>query len=88
MLVKIKNMLTINGKFCVIMDIPKEEGEQVFVEELDERYKIYYNYMAPEKVEKLLIDCGFIIDKKVISDNNDEATSYAFGLMVFQCSKR
>ena len=87
-LVKIKNMLAINGKFCVIMDIPKEEGEQVFVEELDERYKIYYNYMAPEKVEKLLIDCGFIIDKKIISDNNDEASSYAFGLMVFQCSRR
>lgn len=83
----IKNMLTKNGKFCVIMDMPKEEGEQIFVEELDERYKIYYNYMSPEKIEKILIDSGFIIDDKVISNNNDEASSYAFGLMVFQCSK-
>ena len=84
----IKNMLTNDGKFCVIMDIPKEEGEQIFVEELNEKYKIYYNYMAPEKVEKILKDCGFIIDKKVILNNNNEASSYAFGLMVFQCNNR
>ena len=80
-------MLTINGKFCVIMDIPKEEGEQVFVEELDEIYKIYYNYMTPEKVEKILIECGFVIDSKMILNDNNEASSYASGLMIFQCSK-
>ena len=84
---KFKNLLNINGKLCIIMDMPKEAGEHIFVEELNDKYQIYYNYITPEKLHELLIKIGFKIEDIKIIKNNDNASSYATGLMVFQVSK-
>ena len=37
------------------MDMPKQDGENIFIEELDEKYKVYYNYMTANKVEEILL---------------------------------
>lgn len=68
------------------MDMPKEAGEQIFVEELDERYKIYYNYLTPEKLKSLLEQANIVIDDVKCVKDNDNASSYATGLMVFQAT--
>ena len=81
-----KKILKPNGKLCIIMDMPKEAGEQIFVEELNENYKIYYNYLTPEKLKSLLQQAEIIIDEIQIVQENDNASSYASGLMVFQAS--
>ncbi len=81
-----KSILKPNGKICIIMDMPKEAGEQIFVEELDENYKIYYNYLTPEKLKFLLEQADITInDIKIVKDNAN-ASSYATGLMVFQAT--
>ena len=81
-----KKMLKPNGKICIIMDMPKEAGEQIFVEELDKRYKIYYNYLTPEKLKYFLEQANITInDIKYVKDN-DNASNYATGLMVFQAT--
>ena len=81
-----KKILKPNGKICIIMDAPKEAGEQIFVEELDERYKIYYNYLTPEKLKSLLEQAKITINDIKYLKDNDNASSYAMGLMVFQAS--
>ena len=81
-----KKMLKANGKICIIMDMPKQAGEQIFVEELDERYKIYYNYLTPEKLKSLLEQANIAIDDVKCVKDNDNASSYATGLMVFQAT--
>ena len=85
---KFYDILNKNGKVCILMEIPKEAGEQILAEEFDENLKVYYNYMLPEKVEKLLIDTGFSIDKLDTITQNQNATIYAFGLMIVQASKK
>lgn len=82
---KVKNWLKIGGKFCIIMDIPKNEGEHIFTEELNENYKIYYNYMSPKKVEGLLKENGFVVNEFNVVGDSNSASSYASGFMVFQC---
>ena len=81
---KFRKILKPAGKLCILMDIPKEAGEQIFVEELDDKYQIYYNYLTPEKLKALLIKTGFCVDSMQIIKDNDNASSYATGLMVFQ----
>ena len=83
---KFKRLLKPNGNLCIIMDMPKESGEQIFVEELDDKYKIYYNYLTPEKLRDLLEKIGFNIENIHFVKDNDNASSYASGLMVFQAS--
>ena len=78
-----KKALKQNGKICIIMDMPKVAGEQIFVEELNENYKIYYNYLKPEKLKTLLEQSGIIVNDVQIIKDNDNASSYATGLMVF-----
>ena len=68
------------------MDMPKQDGENIFIEELDEKYKVYYNYMTANKVEEILLQCGFIIEDKQIVQQNENASSYASGLMVYRCT--
>lgn len=85
---KFRRMLKPNGNLCIIMDMPKEAGEQIFVEELDAKYKIYYNYLTPEKLRDLLEKTGFNIEKLQLVKNNDNASSYATGLMIFQVSNQ
>lgn len=81
-----KKMLKPNGKICIMMDMSKEAGEQIFCEELDKRYKIYYNYLTPKKLKSLLEQEKITInDVKCVKDN-DNASSYATGLMVFQAT--
>ena len=81
-----RKVLKPNGKICIIMDMPIEAGEQIFVEELDENYKIYYNYLTPEKLKSLLEQANITIDDIQIVKDNDNASSYATGLMVFQAT--
>lgn len=83
---KFKKFLNANGKICILMEIPKEAGEQILAEEFDENLKVYYNYMMPEKVEQLLVEAGFEIDKLDIVKKNQNATVYAFGLMAIQAT--
>ena len=85
---KVKNWLKIGGKFCIIMDISKNEGEHIFTEELNENYKIYYNYMSPKKVEGLLKENGFVVNEFNVVGDNKNASSYASGFMVFQCENK
>ena len=85
---KFKKMLKPNGSLCIIMDMPKEAGEQIFVEELDDRYQIYYNYLTPEKLRDLLKKTGFHIENIQLVKDNDNASSYATGLMIFQVSNQ
>lgn len=66
--------------------IARKAGEQIFVEELDERYKIYYNYLTPEKLKSLLEQANIVIDDVKCVKDNDNASSYATGLMVFQAT--
>lgn len=80
---KFKKILRTNGVISIIMDMPKKEGEHIFVEELDERYKIYYNYLLPIKIKHLLEQSGFEIEEMQVFEENENASSYASGLMVF-----
>lgn len=85
---KFNKWLNENGKVCVLMEIPKEAGEQILSEEFDENLKIYYNYMMPEKVESLLKEANFSIDKVELVKNNKNATIYAYGLMVINATRK
>ena len=82
---KFKNMLNPDGRLCVILDVPSKDSEKIITEELDDRYKVYYNYMTPIKVEKLLTSAGFVVEKKTIVNVNKDALIYTSGIMVFQC---
>ena len=81
-----KKILKPQGKMCIIMDMPKVAGEQIFVEELDDRYKIYYNYLTPQKLKILLEKTNITIDSIQCVEDNDNASRYATGLMVFQAT--
>ena len=85
---KFRRLLKPNGNLCIIMDMPKEAGEQIFVEELDDKYQIYYNYLTPEKLRDLLEKTGFNIENIQLVKDNDNASSYATGLMIFQASNQ
>ena len=82
---KFYNLLSNGGRLCIILDIPNQAGEQILVEPLDNRYKLYYNYLLPQKVEALLSKVGFTIDDKIIGNDSDYV--YASGVMVFQAHK-
>lgn len=83
-----KKILKPQGSVCIIMDMPKEAGEQIFVEELDVRYQIYYNYLTPDKLKGLLEKTGLTVDKLYIVGENEHAATYATGLMVFHASNK
>ena len=85
---KFRKLLNPNGSLCIIMDMPKEAGEQIFVEELDDKHQIYYNYLTPEKLKELLEKTGFSIENIQLVKDNDNASSYATGLMIFQASNQ
>ena len=85
---KFKRLLKQSGNLCIIMDMPKEAGEQIFVEELDDKYQIYYNYLTPEKLRNLLEQTGFNIENMQIVKDNDNASSYASGLMIIQAGNQ
>lgn len=85
---KFRRLLKPNGKLCIIMDMPKEAGEQIFVEELDDKYQIYYNYLTPEKLRNLLEKSGFSIENLQLVKDNGNASSYATGLIIFQASNQ
>ena len=82
----IKRILKPNGKICIIMDLPKEAGEHIFVEELNNKYNIYYNYLTPAKLQSLLKQAQITIDSLDIVEENDNASSYASGLMIVQAN--
>lgn len=75
-----------NGILFVVMDIPKVAGEQILVESLDERFKLYYHYMMPDEFEKYLLDAGFKIQKKLLLNSLEEYV-YADGVMIFEARK-
>lgn len=77
-----------NGKICILLEIPREAGEQIVTEEFDENLKVYYNYLMPEKVVNLLENANFSVDNVEIIKNNENATIYAYGLMVINATKK
>lgn len=79
-----KRILKPNGKICIILDLPKKAGEHIFVEELNDKYEIYYNYLTPTKMQALLKKAGIKVDKLKIEQENDGTSSYASGLMIIQ----
>ena len=85
---KFRRLLKPNGSLCIIMDMPKEAGEHIFVEELDDKYQIYYNYLTPENLKGLLEKTGFSIENMKLVKDNDNASSYATGLMVFNAKNQ
>ncbi len=79
-------ILNANGKMLLILDIPKEAGEKIYIEPLDERFSLYYNYLSVEKVQNLLTECEFKIDDlKIVNDSDYE---YAQGVMFVYASKK
>ena len=82
-LLKFKRLLKPNGNICIIMDTPKETGENIFVEELDHKHQVYYNYLSAEKLKILLEKTGFNVKKVQLVNENDNASTYATGLMIF-----
>ena len=82
---KFYDVLTPNGKLLLILDIPKEPGEKIYVEPLDERLSLYYNYLTVDKVKALLTANKFIIEevKKVSESDYD----YAQGIMFIYAKK-
>ena len=76
-----------DGSLCIIMDVPKEAGEQIFVEELDNNYQIYYNYLTIDKLKCMLEMVGFKVEKVELIQDNSNASSYANGLMIFYATK-
>lgn len=85
---KFKKLLKPSGNICIIMDIPKETGENIFVEELDSKQKVYYNYLSAEKLKNMLEKTGFIVKKVQLVNENDNASTYAESLMVFYVCNR
>jgi len=83
----IYNMLNEKGQLCVILDIPKLEGEQLLLEEFDNRQKIYYNYLTTKKLEQLLLGTQFKIKDKIILEQNDIQADYAYGLAIIYAEK-
>ena len=83
---KFHNILTSNGKLLLILDIPKEPGEKIYVEPLDERLSLYYNYLTVDKIKSLLTANKFIVeDVKIVSKSDYE---YAQGVMFIYAKKR
>ena len=74
------------GGICIIMDLPKKAGEHIFVEELNKNYKIYYNYLTPTKLQSLLEQAKITLKKIDIVEENENASSYASGLMIVEAS--
>ena len=68
------------------MDLPKKAGEHIFVEELNKNYKIYYNYLTPTKLQSLLEQAKITLKKIDIVEENENASSYASGLMIVEAS--
>jgi len=81
---KFKNILKSNGKLCIIMEMPKVAGEKIYVEEFNDKYQIYYNYLTSEKLKELLKKTGFCMQNIQLVKDNDNAGMYATGLMIFQ----
>ncbi len=79
------SLLNEKGKMLLILDIPKEAGEKIYVEPLDERFSLYYNYLTVEKVKELLLSNNFKIDE--INIHNDSDYQYAQGIMFVYASK-
>lgn len=80
---KFKRLLKPNGNICIIMDTPKEIGENIFVEELDIKQQVYYNYLSAEKLKNMLEKTGFNVKKIQRVNENNNASAYATGLMIF-----
>lgn len=60
---KLYNLLNPNGKFCLILDIPKQDGEAIYKEPLDNNYTLYYNYLTTDKIKNLLLKANFKINE-------------------------
>lgn len=80
---KFKRLLKPNGNICIIMDTPKEIGENIFVEELDNKQQVYYNYLSAEKLKNMLEKTGFNVKKIQLVNENNNVSTYATGLMIF-----
>lgn len=76
---KFYTILKPDGKMLLILDIPKEAGEKIYVEPLDERFSLYYNYLTVDKVKNLLAESNFKINDILIVNESDY--EYAQGVM-------
>ena len=81
---KFKKLLKPKGSLCIIMDVLREPGENIFIEELDGKHQIYYNCLSPEKLKALLEDAGFSIASIQLVEANENVSACAKSIMVFQ----
>lgn len=79
-----KKLLKPKGSLCIIMDVLREPGEKIFIEELDGKHQIYYNCLSPEKLKALLEDAGFSIASIQLIEANENVSAYAKSIMIFQ----
>lgn len=79
-----KKLLKPKGSLCIIMDVLREPGEKIFIEELDGKHQIYYNCLSPEKLKALLEDAGFSIASIQLVEANENVSAYAKSIMIFQ----
>lgn len=84
----IKNILKPNGVFCIVMDMSNIEGEQYFDEELDKRFKVYYNYVSAETLKSMIEKAGLKVESITILDENEFASSYSHGVMAIYGSNK
>ncbi|MBR1984594.1 MAG: class I SAM-dependent methyltransferase, partial [Clostridia bacterium] len=73
------SLLKEDGKVCISLELSNSLGEQIFVEELDDSQKIYYNYLSEEKIIELLNQAGFNVDYKKILNDTGFAGENAYG---------
>lgn len=84
---KFYDILNINGKMLIILDIPKTAGEEIYNEPLDNNFKIYYNYLTVEKIKNILLNNNFNIDKIELLQPSQGLYIYAQGIMFIYASK-
>lgn len=83
-----KKLLKPNGKICIIMDIPNEDGEHLVAEELDENYIVYYNGLTPLKLKALLEQSRIAVDELEVETDISVVSSFARGIVVVQATNR
>ena len=70
-----KRILKTGGKYCIIMDVSDNIGENIYTEELDDRYEIYYNYMPVDTIKDMLVQTGLKVDDVRLIDEFDNAST-------------
>lgn len=80
-------MLNSHGKLCIIIDIPKEAGEQIVDEEFEKNQRVYFNYFTPDELVVLLQKANFRVEEKIEIKDKDIVATYSYGFVVIYAEK-